>query len=299
MVCAPVMVGSWAIPLEELSPEELLARLPPMRDRDWRKRRQQATLGCAVVLSIVTGCLVATHLGVYLMQGSAAAWWLAPSLVAAVYAAALLAFGALIGLLLVDPGEVRRSPGTALPLPTEVLEKLRAGESLATLTENIKEGGRIYCVRCLVWRDGGGRPKGSLAERVCDLRMCTQGRTEHHCSICQRCVINFDHHCSVFGRCIAGRGLGGTMGYFKLLLGAGYVGGLFGPGALAAGLWQTEWGYMLVVGIGCYTAAGLCCIVIATLCRTARIWYLRGGLGKRSMQEGHLARPSPWRSEQG
>lgn len=27
----------------------------------------------------------------------------------------------------------------------------------------------------------------------------------HHCSICQRCVRQFDHHCGVFGRCIAER----------------------------------------------------------------------------------------------
>ena len=40
----------------------------------------------------------------------------------------------------------------------------------------------------------------------------------HHCSICQRCVVDFDHHCGVFGRCIAGKGWRGNMGYFKGIL---------------------------------------------------------------------------------
>ena len=81
------------------------------------------------------------------------------------------------------------------------------------MSENIpsdREGGGTFCVRCYVWRPPA--PPAYDGKKF-------HSRTEvHHCSTCQRCVVDFDHHCGVFGRCIAGDGFAGNMGYFKTIL---------------------------------------------------------------------------------
>ena len=46
--------------------------------------------------------------------------------------------------------------------------------------------------------------------------MPEQERKVHHCSICQRCVADFDHHCGVFGRCIAGGNLSSFYGLIAM-----------------------------------------------------------------------------------
>uniref|UniRef100_A0A7S3B2N1 Palmitoyltransferase n=1 Tax=Haptolina ericina TaxID=156174 RepID=A0A7S3B2N1_9EUKA len=138
------------------------------------------------------------------------------------------------GLMWSDPGIVRRTNDACFPLPPEVCprgctesyvlrladwcaslfapaqveEKLRKGEPLDSL-RNIVSGGRAYCVRCCVWRM---EPEVSGTSRFAGVS------STHHCTTCQRCVVDFDHHCGVFGRCIAGSGLRGNMKYFKCIL---------------------------------------------------------------------------------
>ena len=97
---------------------------------------------------------------------------------------------AAIALLLInvwDPGIVIRHderglPNNSLPPPV-VVGRLRAGEPLDGLSNQPDEHGvATFCVRCCVWR-----PVGS-----------------HHCSVCNRCVEEFDEHCEILGCCVGG-----------------------------------------------------------------------------------------------
>lgn len=121
-----------------------------------------------------------------------------------------------------------------------------AGQTLESAGINTNYHDEIrgsYCVRCLVWRQ--------RHERV------------HHCSICQRCVFDFDHHCGVFGRCIAGHGFRGNMGYFKIIIGTGTVGVLTAVAAVVFAVsTRSGWavaGYYALGIIGLYAAFGCAC----------------------------------------
>merc|ERR1740117_1579725 len=64
----------------------------------------------------------------------------------AVFCTAFILFG--------NAGVVKRSRETCYPIPQEVAEKLLANKPLDGL-HNITDpthSGRVYCVRCLVWR---------------------------------------------------------------------------------------------------------------------------------------------------
>ena len=98
-------------------------------------------------------------------------------------AAALFCLG---GILCGDPGVVFRSDENCFPLPSAVAQRLRSGSPLDGMQNITTKSGKVFCVRCCIWRP---------ATRS-DI---------HHCSICQRCIRYHDHHCNVFGRCIAGR----------------------------------------------------------------------------------------------
>ncbi|CAK0808999.1 unnamed protein product [Prorocentrum cordatum] len=119
-------------------------------------------------------------------------WTLPNACVVAVFAEAGIAVFMVLYILFAGAGEIRRSPGTCYPIPPEVDQRLRRGESLQDMenvqanTERADHAGMpdgTYCVRCLVWRPN-------------------VGRKAHHCRTCGRCVVGFDHHCDVFGRCI-------------------------------------------------------------------------------------------------
>ena len=179
--------------------------MPPFPRPDYASRNSQACTGVFVV-TFITGLLVALPHGVGATAPRALpifAAWDAPTIgFMCLYIEAFLAMVCLIGILFGDPGALKRSPSSCFPLPPSISDKLRAKQSLAHL-DNIYTNGQIFCVRCCIWRP---ESHGTRADAT------------HHCSICQRCVVDFDHHCGVFGRCIAGKGWRGNMGYFKGIL---------------------------------------------------------------------------------
>ena len=165
--------------------------LPPMPEPDYRGMRSEACYGNCLVLTLIVLFVAPVHMSytsdtvMYLLL---------------IYAEAIIAIVALLGLMWGDPGTIKRTPQTCFPLPGAIAEQLRAGHRNligSGRAGNIHERGRTFCVRCLVWR---------------------HNETVHHCRTCQRCVADFDHHCGVFGRCIAGEGFAGNMGYFKTLI---------------------------------------------------------------------------------
>lgn len=180
-----------------------LEELPPLPRPNYGEMRSQATMGTVVVLGI-TGLLVgipysSTQLDVSQPLADSSSRSIA---MGCLYIEAVIAIICLIGILFGDPGTLKRTPETCFPLPQVVVEHIRSGTSLSNV-DNVYQDGQVFCVRCCIWRP--------------DPVSYRQDNT-HHCSICQRCVRDFDHHCGVFGRCIAGEGMRGNMGYFKTIL---------------------------------------------------------------------------------
>ena len=150
---------------------ELLPALPPPEsgERQWAALKGYSCIilviatiaGTTHVLALVVGDLPAVH------------WWICLGLM---YSLALCALYSLNKIVCGNPGYVARSQETCFPVPPELLELLESGEQKV---QNIKDdvNDRTYCVRCFVWRPNKGRT----------------GRKSHHCSSCQRCVVDFDH----------------------------------------------------------------------------------------------------------
>eukprot|EP00756_Hemistasia_phaeocysticola_P052520 Hpha_TRINITY_DN27767_c0_g1::TRINITY_DN27767_c0_g1_i1::g.157062::m.157062 len=177
--------------------ELTLERFPPMPIRNRKEMNSESVGGIIVVLGIIGAILAMSHflLADKLDTGPKIA------LFVLVYGESCVAIICLCYLLLGDAGEVVRTKDTCFPIPAPVEEHLREGRHPADAgMRNIMEGGKSYCVRCLLWRNDLEHP--------------------HHCSTCQRCVQGFDHHCGVFGRCIAK----GNMTYFKLIIAMGVFG---------------------------------------------------------------------------
>jgi hypothetical protein len=138
----------------------------------------------------------------------------------------------------------RRRPQTALPVPQKVrvlLERTPPQYPRGNITD-----GQLgtYCVRCYLWRDSQpGRPDCASRYLGRRIALCAPvPKRSHHCSTCQRCVVDFDHHCGVFGRCIAGQGFAGNMGFFKLIITCGSWGSITATSCVVIG-WTEQMGW--------------------------------------------------------
>ena len=215
--------------------DSAVAALPPLPQPS-EAVFYQALGGVGFVGSIVIGFVVASHAMAHFAAGEPEWFWSLTQ--RTIYSLASCAIIAHAALLVSDPGVVERTSVTCKPMPPAVVERLRAGEPLDGLENQVLEGepDATYCVRCCVWRRPAENPKsyGGLLQAACPdcdrgaARVCNAlqlGRHEsHHCRHCGRCVRDFDHHCGVLGRCIAGRGLlAGNMRFFMLLLACGQI----------------------------------------------------------------------------
>ena len=148
--------------------------LPPLPVPDYCAMRGEACCGNSLVLFLIF--LFVAPLQAYAQTNKDNLTFLVKVWLFAIWAEAAIAITCLIGLMWGDPGSVKRTPETCFPMPEIVAERLRNGQSLNGVG-NVHEDGRVYCIRCLIWR-----PDDSEV---------------HHCATCQRCVKEFDHHCGV------------------------------------------------------------------------------------------------------
>lgn len=154
--------------------EDDLAALPPLPEQDLCQMRAEASCGNSLVLFLIflfvapMQAYANTQANLTMVQR---AW------IFAIYAEAATAIFCLLGLMWDDPGTIKRTAENCFPLPDIVAEKLANGKSLESVGNVTGEDGRVFCIRCLVWRPDDGNT--------------------HHCSTCQRCVCAFDHHCGV------------------------------------------------------------------------------------------------------
>ena len=232
-----------------------LPTLPPLHGPH-RSKHTQAAGGTALVLGIIVVCVGSTLASTLAAPVSDAA---AFTLIGLVGLAAVVALICLAGLLFGDPGVVRRTPDSTLPVPTEVTAALDAGKtpSDAGLRNLGGEDGKSYCVRCCVWRIAPPLAEGTTCLGVrCEPK---QAGSFHHCSVCQRCVSDFDHHCGVFGRCIAGKGRRGNMKYFLAIIAAGQIGVAVACAAVSTGL-VYRWGPVALAPL----LGALCCVAPVT-----------------------------------
>lgn len=184
---------------ESAIPLHLMPALPARDGRYWRE--PWAGIGIVGGLSAM---LVATTISsaMFLLGWNTKA----KLLVAVILTWALIACSSTAFLIFGRASEVKRSPQTCYPIPTQVVEKLIHGEKLTRISNIRGADGTSFCTRCLVWR-----PKVGMFG------------PSHHCRICQRCVTNFDHHCGVFGRCIVGGNMPCFMANFAMLILGGFT----------------------------------------------------------------------------
>mmetsp|Transcript_43772 Transcript_43772/g.101109 ORF Transcript_43772/g.101109 Transcript_43772/m.101109 type:complete len:317 (+) Transcript_43772:87-1037(+) len=255
---APLTGASW----------QSLSRLPPLPDAR-NEKNMQAVMGftgtfCIILLTVTVTCGAAYVLKI---QGR---YYLAKSYVVLVLVEALVALICWFGLLVVDPGSIPRTPSTALPIPAAVVNAVEQ-DDVDFPHENLQEGHRTYCVRCFLWRDDHANERSKRPVERCFTCMDRHKGGSHHCSVCQRCVLYFDHHCSWFGRCIAGRGMGGNIGFFKVILAMGHMGMLTCASSTCLALSRTKWGFVLLIGVVIYCAVAYGFFVVLVIARLLHI----------------------------
>lgn len=197
-----------------------ISKLPPLANPNYSMIRQESNVGITVVLFLSLAFIGVTH-GISLaavggIEKHSPTWW---TFFILVYGETGIALLCLLGLMLVDPGVVKRSPENCFPIPMQCeawiqahvdddAPKVEPPPEYYIASSNPSTPGDTYCRRCLLWR----RFKHS--------------NKYFHCSICQRCVAEFDHHCSVFGRCIGGTLLSRTGNYkfFVTIVAMGFAG---------------------------------------------------------------------------
>eukprot|EP00658_Telonema_sp_P-2_P040818 TRINITY_DN29193_c0_g1_i1.p1 TRINITY_DN29193_c0_g1~~TRINITY_DN29193_c0_g1_i1.p1 ORF type:complete len:224 (+),score=48.40 TRINITY_DN29193_c0_g1_i1:107-778(+) len=163
----------------------------------------------ACILCVVGTILAASHvMALVVWELPPVGWWIA---LIVLYGETAMVIVAIVCMAKPSTGqEVRRSPETCFPVPSELLAALDAGElGPKGFVENVADPltERTYCARCLVWRPDKGP---------------AHGKPSHHCSTCQRCVVDFNHHCQFYARCVAGPEIGcewpsGNYGWFGFL----------------------------------------------------------------------------------
>jgi hypothetical protein len=200
--------------------------LPPLRKPRYAQQASEALRGWLLVTVLIAFFVGVFHISVPLaVDNIDFPEEVGQGFLIVIWVEAVVALMCLIGLYMKNPGIVRRSPSTCNPIPEEVAKRLSEGISLEDLG-NTWDGQKSFCMRCLVWRDPSTNP---VAEEGCKAEMheifsnvhCGLGSRAHHCSVCERCVLNFDHHCQVFGICIAGQGCSGNIGFFHCLISLG------------------------------------------------------------------------------
>jgi hypothetical protein len=195
-------------PLQQID----ISLLPPLPTPRYDRKEREAVGGSCLVFFWIFIFAGMTH-GIALealdgFEYHGTTWWV---FFALIYSQSLAALLCLFVLLVADPGVVKRSPNTCLPIPAQMVPSIRdyLKHQSESHTQFVRPSeayyaaengtGDTYCGRCLVWRRHD------------------DGR-HYHCNTCQRCVKQYDHHCSIFGRCIAGKMTGGgNYKYFVII----------------------------------------------------------------------------------
>ena len=213
-----------------------------------------------------------------------------------IHAEACVAGLAHANLLLADPGVLHRSRETCYPLPSMVAERLRAGDTLADISENLVDASddSSYCVRCCVWRrppPSAERPERAMGEwskwiwqrlpRYAAAVPCAGAAKSHHCRICQRCVVAHDHHCGVLGRCIAAR----NMPWFMTLIFMSQLAAITVAVGLLGAVWQIFGARAASYALLCMAA--YCCVAVCFMLCSRQLASCCMALASPSSRQQH------------